>query len=105
MTEPATDATTAAAAVTARLAVTMGDPAGIGPEIVLKALAAMAPSARPLVIGDPAWLAELAARLGHTPPVRRITAVSARSATDAIDVLAAGAPLAGVTPGRVDAGA
>ncbi|MFP4270427.1 MAG: 4-hydroxythreonine-4-phosphate dehydrogenase PdxA, partial [Alphaproteobacteria bacterium] len=54
MTEPATDATTAAAAVTARLAVTMGDPAGIGPEIDLKALAAMAPSARPLVIGDPA---------------------------------------------------
>ena len=91
------------AADTARLAVTMGDPAGIGPEITLKALAAMAPSARPLVIGDPAWLAELAARLGQTPPVRRVTSPSARSGADVIDVLAADAPLAGVTPGRVSA--
>jgi len=56
--------------------VTIGDPAGIGPEIVLKALAPdsdIAPSAvdlyreaRPLVIGDLCWLRE-AARIFKTP--------------------------------------
>ncbi len=36
------------------IALTMGDPAGIGPEIVLKALAdpAVAPLARWIVVGD-----------------------------------------------------
>ncbi len=90
---------------TAGLVVTMGDPAGIGPEIVLKALAAMAPAARPLVIGDAAWLDDLAARLAHVPPIRPIAAATARDRADAIDVLAAGAPLAGITRGRVSAAA
>ena len=38
----------------ARIGITMGDPAGVGPEVVVKALAHRAPyeSARPLVIGD-----------------------------------------------------
>ena len=41
------------------LAVTMGDPAGIGPEVTVKALAAWPPEERPnvLVVGDPACLA------------------------------------------------
>jgi 4-hydroxythreonine-4-phosphate dehydrogenase len=38
----------------ARIGITMGDPAGVGPEVVMKALAHRAPyeSGRPLVIGD-----------------------------------------------------
>ena len=36
------------------IAVTMGDPAGIGPEIILKALAdpAIKKNARPIILGD-----------------------------------------------------
>ena len=43
----------------ARIGITMGDPAGVGPEVVMKALAHRAPyeSARPLVIGDARRLA------------------------------------------------
>jgi 4-hydroxythreonine-4-phosphate dehydrogenase len=47
-----------------RLAIATGDPAGIGPEVVLKALAAAPPRIPPLVTGDPAQLAALAGRLG-----------------------------------------
>jgi 4-phospho-D-threonate 3-dehydrogenase / 4-phospho-D-erythronate 3-dehydrogenase len=51
------------------LAITMGDPAGIGPEIVLKALAHADVFARcrPLVIGDRRILERAAAWLGQTP--------------------------------------
>jgi 4-hydroxythreonine-4-phosphate dehydrogenase len=76
---------------TAGLAVTMGDPAGIGPEIVVKALGAMAPAARPLVVGDVARLAEVARRLGAQPPVRAVAAPEARTGGDGIDVLEVGA--------------
>ena len=47
---------------TAPIAITMGDPCGIGPEIVLKAFATGLP-APALVVGDPALLAREAARL------------------------------------------
>ena len=92
-------------APSARLALTMGDPAGIGPEIALKALAAMPPAARPLVIGDPVWLAELASKLAAIPPVRAVTAPDARPPADTVDVLAAQAPLTGVRRGEVSAAA
>ena len=51
------------------LAITMGDPAGIGPEIVLKALAHADVFARcrPLVIGDRRILERAAGWLGQTP--------------------------------------
>ncbi|MCG6657725.1 4-hydroxythreonine-4-phosphate dehydrogenase PdxA [Halomonas campisalis] len=46
------------------LALTTGEPAGVGPELALR-LAATAPSAaRPVAVGDPALLAERAAMLG-----------------------------------------
>lgn len=56
------------------LAVTMGDPAGIGPEVVLKALARdeVWNTARPLVIGDTVVLREVAARCGWTPTLRAV---------------------------------
>ena len=52
------------------LAITMGDPAGIGPEIVLKALAHADVFARcrPLVIGDRRILERAAGWLGHELP-------------------------------------
>src|SRR6266403_5855177 len=53
-----------------RLAISMGDPAGIGPEVILKAAAALAgrraaPSI--IVIGDLAAMRAAAARLGNVP--------------------------------------
>src|SRR5262249_29488693 len=39
-----------------RLLITMGDVAGIGPEIIAKAWPALTAVCRPVVVGDPAWL-------------------------------------------------
>jgi 4-hydroxythreonine-4-phosphate dehydrogenase len=51
-----------------RLALTVGDPAGIGPEVVLKALAqADRPRAEMIVYGPASVLAERAARFGLRP--------------------------------------
>ena len=53
------------------LAMTMGDPAGIGPEIILKALAHadLFDRCRPLVIGDRRMLAQAAPWVGQAAPV------------------------------------
>ncbi|PAW64525.1 MAG: 4-hydroxythreonine-4-phosphate dehydrogenase PdxA [Opitutia bacterium Tous-C1TDCM] len=53
-----------------RVAITIGDPAGIGPEIVLRAVAAaeVAAQCRPLVIGSRAVLARVAGKLGLPLP-------------------------------------
>src|SRR4051812_4381028 len=57
-----------------RIAITLGDPAGIGPEIALKA--ALAPEvralARPLLFGDPGVLEVHAAACGLRPKLRRV---------------------------------
>lgn len=61
------------------LGVTMGDPTGVGPEVILKALQSPPPGCRVIVLGDLAVLHETAARLasplhpyqwqsGDTPP-------------------------------------
>lgn len=57
------------------LAITMGDPAGIGPEIVLKALAhaSVYARARPLVIGDGRIVLRAAAALGAATPAFDVT--------------------------------
>ncbi len=56
------------------LAVTMGEPAGIGPDIILAAWRTLAgkPGSSLLVIGDPAYLAERSRRLGLSAPIRAI---------------------------------
>jgi 4-hydroxythreonine-4-phosphate dehydrogenase len=76
--------------VTPVLGITMGDPAGIGPEIAAKALAdpAVRAAARPLVIGDARVVAE-AARVARVDlPVRPLDRVADASwATGAIEVL------------------
>ena len=89
------------------IAVTLGDPNGIGPEIVLKACAQREADGgladglrkRLLVVGDPAVLAREAARLGLPMPAR-IEPVGCA------DLVGADGPLpAGIAPGRVDAAA
>ncbi len=49
-----------------RVAITLGDPAGVGPEVVVKALALpeVRAACAPVVVGDEATLREAAARLG-----------------------------------------
>jgi 4-hydroxythreonine-4-phosphate dehydrogenase len=89
------------------IAVTMGDPAGIGPEIVARALgeAEVRAACRPLVVGDP----RLMARAGHLvkSPLRVRPVQSAREAGGdpaTLDVLPAGAvDPETLAPGTLDA--
>ena len=89
------------------LGITMGDPAGVGPEITAKALAdrRVRETARPFVIGD-ARVMEAAGRLGRLGlTVRRLARVSdATFAPDRIEVLdLANADPAAFAMGRVSA--
>ena len=60
------------------IAITMGDPSGIGAEIIMKALAheAVGRLCRPLVIGDAGRLEEANRIVGGTASVRRIEKAS-----------------------------
>jgi 4-hydroxythreonine-4-phosphate dehydrogenase len=93
--------------MTPRLGITMGDPAGIGPEVTAKALAdpAVREAARPVVIGDVRVMAAAARLAGHglaVQPVRAVTAGGGAAKT--IDVLdLANADPAAFTTGRVSA--
>ncbi|HEU5273484.1 MAG TPA: 4-hydroxythreonine-4-phosphate dehydrogenase PdxA [Xanthobacteraceae bacterium] len=57
-----------------RIAIATGDPAGIGPEVSLKAALdpAVAAVCRPLLVGDPAVIEKHAAAAGLSPPIRVI---------------------------------
>lgn len=57
------------------IGITMGDPAGIGPEIVVKALnnPAMYDICRPLILGDAGMVAKTAEMLGLAPRVNAIS--------------------------------
>lgn len=83
-----------------KIAISMGDPAGIGPEIALKA--ALDPRiralCRPLLVGDPMALAVHAKASGLTPKIKTYSSAAAVEwAGDHVPVLAldlfAGAPL------------
>lgn len=52
------------------IAVTMGDPCGIGPEILLKAFAGHPRPNSLIAVGDPVWLEREARRLGLPVPAR-----------------------------------
>ncbi|MGY6271211.1 4-hydroxythreonine-4-phosphate dehydrogenase PdxA [Achromobacter denitrificans] len=86
--------------------ITMGDAAGIGPEIVVKACA-QGLGAPCVVYGDAGALRRAAAQLGARLTVREIAGVGQASAEAGhIDVIACGAPLPADLPlGRVDAAA
>jgi 4-hydroxythreonine-4-phosphate dehydrogenase len=52
-----------------RLLITMGDVAGIGPEIIARAWLELLPYARPTVVGDAAWLRRAVAVAGNSARV------------------------------------
>lgn len=70
------------------IAVTMGDPAGIGPEITVKAFAGGSLAAPALVVGDAGVLRRTAQALGLTLDIRAIAAPEdARPAPQRMDVI------------------
>jgi 4-hydroxythreonine-4-phosphate dehydrogenase len=90
-----------------RLLITLGDVAGIGPEIVARAWPALAALCRPVVVGDPLWLRrglELVGAPARVLPVSH--PAEADASPDLVPCLAASAQdLRGVEPGRVSAAA
>ena len=88
----------------APLALTMGEPAGIGGEIAIKAWRRRNAGVPPfVVIGDPDFLRDTAGRLGIDLPLRTVSSPAAAVAAfpEALPVIAE--PLAApVTPGRLD---
>ncbi len=85
------------------LALTMGDPAGIGPELALRAWLARASLQAPFfVLADPKALAALARRLGFAAPIAEVSPAEASAAfSQALPVIALGAP-ADPRPGEPD---
>ncbi len=87
------------------LLITMGDVAGIGPEIIARAWPTVAGLCRPVVVGDPGWLhrgLDLAGTRAEVAVIDDPGAVAA--AADLVPCLRVGHPeLSGVLPGRVDA--
>ena len=71
------------------IAVTMGDPAGIGPEIVLKALRdpAWRTRGRLFLIGDPGTLERAAQLVEDAPALRTITTLDEAEYGDTLEVL------------------
>ena len=72
------------------IAITMGDSAGIGPEVVLKALAdeEVRSLCRPLVVGDLRVLEAAKALAGVAPPLRAVSGIDeAQFAPPAVEVL------------------
>ncbi|MBL1066651.1 4-hydroxythreonine-4-phosphate dehydrogenase PdxA [Streptomyces sp. 7-21] len=92
------------------VAVTMGDGAGVGPEIIVRAFAEPDVHARcrPVVVGDAARLAEAARRCGlaDAVTVRRVAGpAEARPAPGVIDVIDLGLLPAGLPFGELSAAA
>src|SRR3954469_26038337 len=88
------------------VAITLGDPAGTGPEIILKALAQPEVRAlgRMLIVGDAATLDRAQQYTGTKLKLRAVTSVGAAKFTpDALDVLdLKNVDLARLTLGKVD---
>ena len=73
-----------------RIAITMGDAAGVGPEVIMKALAhpEVHAQCRPFVVGDARRLARAGVIVGSALAIRTIAVPGdARYATDAVDCL------------------
>jgi 4-hydroxythreonine-4-phosphate dehydrogenase len=88
----------------APLALTGGDPAGVGPELALKAWLARGPAGLPpfMVLSDPGFLRAVAERLGLDVPVAEVAPEEAASAfATALPVMPLGIPVA-ARPGEPD---
>jgi 4-hydroxythreonine-4-phosphate dehydrogenase len=90
-----------------RLLFTLGDVAGIGPEIVARAWPALHEHCQPIVVGDPEWLRRALTLVGSTAVIRlHDHPAEARSTPDSLPVLRATAvDLGAVEPGRVSGAA
>jgi 4-hydroxythreonine-4-phosphate dehydrogenase len=88
-----------------RLLITLGDVTGIGPEIVARAWPQLVRDARPVVVGDPAWVERGINIVGSGARVQLVSSpAEARPATDLIPCIGAtSTPLDRVEPGRVSA--
>src|SRR5438067_1960036 len=91
--------------ITPRLLFTMGDVAGIGPEVLARAWPELNGFCRPIVIGDVGWMRRALALVGSTAAVQEITAAGeAGPATDRIPCLQGTVQrLDEVEPGRITA--
>ena len=89
------------------LAITMGDPAGIGPEIILKALNAKAvvDCCRPVVIGSLSILKQASGPLpfGTQRTLTVVPEPGAKAPSGAIEVVEPDMPAPAVTPGKPSA--
>lgn len=91
-----------------RIAITLGDPAGIGPEIVLKAVLSerVRRACRPMLVGDRRALALHAERCGLAPRVRELARSGDFASTPDDEVVLLHRDLLGTAPialGTVDA--
>ena len=88
----------------APLALTQGDPSGIGPEVTLKAWRARNPSTQPFfVLGDAELFERQAAALGLNVPIMRVTPQEATAAfPSALPIVDLGFPVKGLA-GKPDA--
>src|SRR5947207_7741487 len=93
--------------VAPRLLITMGDVAGIGPEIIAKAWPELTALCRPVVVGDLAWLRWAIGLVGSTATVVPVQRPDDKEpGRDAIPCLPASKQdLSGIAPGRVSAAA
>lgn len=88
------------------LAVTLGDPTGTGPELIVKALAQPSVRAfcRPVVVGDARVLREAAAIVGVSPKISAIPhAAAAADSADEISVIDLANVPGGLVRGRINA--
>jgi 4-hydroxythreonine-4-phosphate dehydrogenase len=90
-----------------RLLLTMGDVAGIGPEIIARAWPDLLPVCRPVVVGDPVWLRRALDLVRSPARVRVVTDPGeVEPAADVVPCLAGSTQrLEEVQPGRVSAAA
>ncbi len=90
-----------------RLLFTLGDVAGVGPEIIARAWPQLHTLCRPVVVGDPDWLRRALRLTGvpaHVEPIRDLE--QAQPTPDVLPcLLATDADLSGVVPARVSAAA
>jgi 4-hydroxythreonine-4-phosphate dehydrogenase len=90
-----------------RLLITMGDVAGIGPEIIVKAWAQLHTLCQPIVIGDPGWLRRVGEALRSPSRVIEVTQVDAQPSTPELIPVLSGSrqSLDAVVPGQITAAA
>jgi 4-hydroxythreonine-4-phosphate dehydrogenase len=93
--------------VVPRLLITMGDVAGIGPEIIARAWPELTMVCYPVVVGDPTWMRWAIRLVGSAATVQEVRRPDeAAPACNMIPCVAASAQdLSGVKPGQVSAAA